>query len=172
MRSPCRFSRCASAILSGVLLLACGQNSDNSTQVNHIADVQMLANVEAWEAAGADGNHQVVTETESNADYYAPSNYLKYPDEVRSLIRRADIENGHCRGNSGNNPETLRACNRRERIMAELEKTGWCWGGSQVGYLQHWLKCADDPYYRPGGHGPKFLYSDEEINELTQSHEQ
>jgi hypothetical protein len=44
--------------------------------------------------------------------------------------------------------------------LKELEKKGWCWGGSQYGYLEHWLECADDPHYRPAGSIPSFSEAD------------
>jgi hypothetical protein len=96
-----------------------------------------------------------------------PPNYRKYPIAVRSLIRRTDIEDNHCRGDFGDDPETLRACNRRYYLLIALEKKGWCWGGADVGYLEHWLKCADDPDYRPGGYGSKPPYSRKDIEEVA-----
>jgi len=99
-------------------------------------------------------------------NYYPLSRYGKYPLSVRWLIRKADIEDGQCRGIF--DKYTLYACNRREVIMFELEKRGWCYGGSLVGFEMHWLKCADDPYHRPGGHGPDALYTKEEIEEMTE----
>ncbi|HEU0309629.1 MAG TPA: hypothetical protein VFR36_00220 [Sphingomicrobium sp.] len=138
-----------------VLLAACSQ--DPSNEVDR-SDKQRLAD-QATNASTAD---------KEDLKYYPISKYEKYPESVRSLIRQADRENDRCRGRFDD--QTMYACNRRELIMAELEKMGWCWGGSDVGYLEHWLKCADDPYHMPGGHGPDSLYSDQEIREVTQSH--
>lgn len=130
------------------LLVACSPHSNSEASEDHALRV----GDRTAHALGADSDE---------LKYFPLSKYKKYPDSVRSLIRRADIENDRCRGRF--NDQTLLACNRRERIMAELEKKGWCWGGSQVGYSRHWLKCADDPYYQPGGHGPDSLYSEGDI---------
>jgi len=140
------------------LLVACGQTSSDGDRLSRSETIQapapsanadLSSEVADWEGAGADNRRQ--TGEEDEGDYYAPSNYVKYPRNVRMLIRRADIENGHCRGGSGDVPETWRACNRRDRLIIELKEKGWCWGGSDVGYLEHWLKCADDPYNAQGG---------------------
>jgi hypothetical protein len=82
---------------------------------------------------------------EDDLRYFPLSKYMKYPEKVRALIRRADMENDRCRGRFEGS-KTLRACDRRDKIMKDLEHRGWCWGGSDVGYLEHWLKCAEDRY--------------------------
>lgn len=139
------------------LLAACGPDSNDgkghsgsetSHQPTSLSDAGISSRVAAWERAGAGNRYQRKNEVEG--DYYSPSNYTKYPKEVRTLIRKAHLENSQCRGGSGNEPATFLACDRRQKIIAELEKKGWCWGGSHVGYLQHWLRCTDDPDYRPG----------------------
>lgn len=108
--------------------------------------------------------HKMDTVTEDpDLRYYPLAKYRKYPETVRSLIRRADMEDDRCRGIFDN--ETLRACNRREWIMVELENKGWCWGGADVGYLEHWLKCADDPYRPRNYRRTIHLYSEKEIAE-------
>lgn len=68
-----------------------------------------------------------------------------FPREVRDPLLRNAKENSLCRGGSGGNRSTLRACNRRDGIMAELMKLGWCWGGSDTGAFMRWLRCNEDP---------------------------
>ena len=111
------------------------------------------------------GNQVVDYFDEDDLKYFPLSRYEQYPEPVKLLIRQADIENGECRGRFDKN--TLRACNRRELIMIELEKRGWCHGGSLVGYEMHWLKCANDPYYIPRDPSLNNLYSEEEIEEAV-----
>jgi len=112
-----------------------------------------------------------LTADDPDLKYFPLSKYQKYPVSVRELIRRADLENDRCREGRSDDPETYYSCNRRGRIMDELEKRSWCRGGADVGYLLHWLKCADDPYYPPEGRGPDTPYSEEGIREATQPDE-
>lgn len=137
--------------MSCILLIACGVKADSNAQTlgheippasENSAD--STPGMAQRSAEGTESKNEASSDPENSNFYYPLSKYRKYPEEVQSLIRRADIENGRCRGIFDN--ETLRACNRRELIMIELEKKGWCWGGADVGYLEHWLKCADDPY--------------------------
>ena len=96
----------------------------------------------------------VTPSSDAEADLYFPvENYRKYPRQVRELIRRNEIENDQCRG-IGEGREKYRACNRRHRLLVELERRGWCWGQGAVklhiSANNHWLPCSDDPTYRPG----------------------
>lgn len=77
------------------------------------------------------------------------------------------MENDQCRGGSGDDPETLHACNRRYHLLMTLERRGWCWGGGRIGAEDHWLRCSMDPGYRPGQLGSAPPYSEQEIAELT-----
>lgn len=53
-----------------------------------------------------------------------------------------------CRGGSGDNPETHRACDNREKLDKVIRKAGWCYGrDGQPGYLQEWERCV--PQQRP-----------------------
>lgn len=72
-----------------------------------------------------------------------------FPREIRDPLLRNAKENSLCRGGSGGNRSTLRACNRRDGVMAELMKLGWCWGGSDTGAFMRWLRCNDDPSHDP-----------------------
>jgi hypothetical protein len=101
--------------------------------------------------------------------YYPLSRYKAFPTDIRPLLQRAEMENDRCRGNSGDKPETLEACNRRYFVLLELEKRGWCWGGSQYSYKEHWLKCSQDRDYRPGQYGAKPPISEDEIQETRRS---
>lgn len=58
------------------------------------------------------------------------------------LISQWDRENTTCRGSSGDNPETLKACERREAIGAKLDRVGWCYGRKgEAGYQYQWHGC-------------------------------
>jgi hypothetical protein len=156
-------------LASAALLIACYVGSDNHEQtlrfekmptLTDSVDPQSSSDAPAQLAKQA-GQNLVFDSVpdDSGLRYYPLSKYLKYPKDVRSLIRWADMENGRCRGRFDN--ETYRACSRCDAIMFELKKKGWCWGGSDVSYLEHWLRCVDDPYYHPDEQEYSSPYSEE-----------
>ena len=102
------------------------------------------------EAAGTEPGSSAA---DASLQYFPPENYLKFPPQVRELMRRIDIENGPCQG-YGDVREKYRACNRRHRLLDELERRGWCWGQGAVerpiSANDHWLLCTKIPTYRPG----------------------
>lgn len=150
MQQISRFIGMVAAVSLGVLLTGNAPNTHSPALKKHSLKLprgansdrsEILRGVAAWKAAGA-------SDVPANMSSGKPTNYKQYPIQVRSLIRLTDLEDGRCRGRLGGAPETLRACNRRDHLLVLLEKKGWCWGGSHVGYLEHWLRCADDPDYR------------------------
>ena len=164
----------------GALVSACGLQLENGLLYADVtnrpsADGSTIPGISlsaARRKGGTASEEYQYTADRSQGSYRSPSKYLKYPQEVRLLIRHADTENDHCRGDSGDDPETLRACNRRYYLLLSLERKGWCWGGSHYGYLEHWLKCADDPDYRPGQYGSKPPFSDDDIREAARAQKQ
>ncbi|MEI4480655.1 MULTISPECIES: S1C family serine protease [unclassified Phyllobacterium] len=68
------------------------------------------------------------------------------PDsKTASLISRWFDENSNCRGGAGSDPETNKACTRREELSADLLSVGWCYGKKQdYGYQMKWHKCTSD----------------------------
>lgn len=62
--------------------------------------------------------------------------------EVSDLIRREEAANDRCRGGSGDNPATHRACSQRDGLVEQLEKLGWCYGHEgQVMADRKWEPC-------------------------------
>lgn len=60
-----------------------------------------------------------------------------------NLIKQADKLNDQCRGGSGDNPATIKACDKRDKLFDELASKGWCYGHEgQAGYERQWEKCA------------------------------
>lgn len=49
-------------------------------------------------------------------------------DDATTLIKRWQHENQLCRGGFGDNPKTLDACDRREKVAKLIKPTGWCMG--------------------------------------------
>lgn len=66
------------------------------------------------------------------------------PDaKAASLISRWFDENSNCRGGAGSDPETNKACTRREKLSADLLSVGWCYGKKHdYGYQMKWHKCT------------------------------
>ena len=63
---------------------------------------------------------------------------------TEELLKRYDAEDEGCRGGSGDNPETDRACVRREEVSARLKAAGWCFGeNAAYGYQMEWRRCGD-----------------------------
>lgn len=59
------------------------------------------------------------------------------------LISQWQDENGTCRGSSGDSPQTLAACERREAIGNKLQTVGWCYGRQgEYGYQMQWHACG------------------------------
>jgi hypothetical protein len=106
----------------------------------------------------------------SDLRYYPLRNYRRLPASVRALLRMADMENGHCGNHTGRDADGFRACNRAWRVMLTLERRGWCWGSEnrmRVSADEHWLRCRDDPAYRPGYLGSHPPFTEREIREIV-----
>lgn len=59
------------------------------------------------------------------------------------ILRHWHDENGVCRGGSGDAPETLDACERRNVIGQSLTALGWCHGRQgEAGYQHEWHRCG------------------------------
>lgn len=97
-------------------------------------------------------------------EYFDISRYADFPPDDRPLLQRANVESSRCRGESGNDPETLRACNRRHCVMLELEARGWCWGGGDSGATDHWVRCSEIPEDPPMER--ELPFSEEQISEI------
>ena len=141
-----------------------GNEGNNSTPTP--ANVARASN----SASGSEVASNAASPDSDTERYFPLSRYQSFPRQVRSLLQRADIENDHCRGNSGDDPETLRACNRRWVVMVRLEHLGWCWGserGNASSADDHWLRCSDEHGYEPGQLGRQPPYSEADIRELA-----
>ena len=64
--------------------------------------------------------------------------------EIAGLLQQYAVDNDHCRGGSGDNPETSKWCDARDRDDQQLTKLGWCYGPENVpGSKQQWQPCSD-----------------------------
>ena len=65
------------------------------------------------------------------------------PSEVAALIAREVQLNGKCRGGSGDDPATMKACAERDTLVKQIRAHGWCWGrDDQIEADKQWEKCA------------------------------
>lgn len=77
------------------------------------------------------------------------SAYAKYfpPADVQQLIEKSETLNDKCRGGSGNNPSTMKACDQRNKLLEIIKKKGWCYGSfnqDDAGYNYRWIPCKMD----------------------------
>jgi len=93
-----------------------------------------------------------------------------FPREIQLLMQREGKENSRCRGGSGGNRSTLRACNRRQVAIIELRKLGWCWGGAETEAFKRWLRCEEDENFDPAElrQTQEPYFSDEDVNEALE----
>lgn len=91
---------------------------------------------------------QVVWDPKSKKILAESSKVLRADKESKEpsrLISQWDHENGNCRGNSGDDPETWKACERRDATGAKLDRIGWCYGRKgEAGYQHQWHQCGQD----------------------------
>lgn len=59
------------------------------------------------------------------------------------LIRQWQAANENCRGGSGDDPQTEKACNARDALSRQLEAAKWCYGKKgQSSYQYKWHRCG------------------------------
>lgn len=64
------------------------------------------------------------------------------PKDVTLLIAQAETLNDRCRGGSGDDPATEKACGERDVIFRKIKAKNWCWGhDGQVGADRTWERC-------------------------------
>lgn len=89
--------------------------------------------------------------------WFPLSRYREFPAAVRPLLQRAETEAALCRGSG--NEEVMNVCNFSHKLHVQLGRLGWCWGGSDIGANEHWVRCDEDPHTAPGqleGSAPPF----------------
>ncbi|QET01120.1 hypothetical protein FOB72_03070 [Cupriavidus pauculus] len=72
----------------------------------------------------------------------APSAHGRSEYPEAQLFEQAERLNDRCRGGSGDDPATMRACDQRDAVITRLKKAGWCYGKeSDYGYQRVWQRC-------------------------------
>lgn len=66
----------------------------------------------------------------------------KIEENTKILIEKIESLNDLCRGGSGDDPKTEKACEEIDSVMKKLESSGWCWGpDSAIEADKKWIKC-------------------------------
>ena len=71
------------------------------------------------------------------------------PANVTAMMRRSIDLNSQCRGGSGDDLSTEKACDERDALSEKIEKFGWCWGSRKEDPAMaelDWLPCFEDAY--------------------------
>lgn len=64
---------------------------------------------------------------------------------VDELIASYRALNSACRGGSGDDPRTQKACAERDRAVTGLQQAGYCYGRrGQIGAQMSWHRCGAD----------------------------
>ncbi len=62
--------------------------------------------------------------------------------DVQELITKWSKLNDRCRGGSGDDPATWRACSERDVLFKQIQTRGYCWGAEgQIEADKTWQKC-------------------------------
>lgn len=61
-------------------------------------------------------------------------------ETVKTLIDKWGVEEENCRGGSGDDPNTLEACERRSVVTAQLNRLGYCYEGETTASSE-WKRC-------------------------------
>ena len=62
--------------------------------------------------------------------------------DVEALITEWQALNDTCRGGSGDDPDTMKACDSRDDVTTKLNDAGWCYGhDGQAEYQREWEAC-------------------------------
>lgn len=62
---------------------------------------------------------------------------------VETLIERWSVSDEDCRGGSGDSPKTQKACSKRDGVVDQLSKRGWCLGTHSQSRSQYeWHECG------------------------------
>ncbi|MEI9429216.1 hypothetical protein [Mesorhizobium sp. Cs1299R1N3] len=66
------------------------------------------------------------------------------------LIRQWEAANENCRGGSGDDPKTLKACGVRDTLAHQLATVKWCYGREgQSHYQYRWHRCQKGSIHYP-----------------------
>ena len=61
---------------------------------------------------------------------------------IRSMMAHEEKLNDACRGGSGDEKATVKACSQRDAMYAKIRRAGWCWGhADDVGADRRWVQC-------------------------------
>lgn len=83
-----------------------------------------------------------ILNTDKVMRYLAPATLSGPTGKDKELIDRANRLNDQCRGGSGDDQQTMKACHQRDIAMEQVRKAGWCWGPDDAySYEKRWIRC-------------------------------
>jgi hypothetical protein len=79
------------------------------------------------------------------------------------LLREIDQASTKCRSMPGDSTDGMAACEKRDRLVQEAEKAGWCWGPQEsFSHEKHWIRCSETP-----NRTPKRLWFAHDLNHVS-----
>ena len=116
--------------------------------VDYIADrLQPTGMRKPWDGAVYEAAREFIVNKCSSATARRESNAVPVassspPKDVALLIAQAETLNDKCRGGSGDDPATEKACGERDAIFRKKKEKNWCWGhDDQIGADRTWERC-------------------------------
>ena len=104
---------------------------DTQTEAQHRIDTFLNSNVKP--------SANIISATKE-----AATNNQQLDGEIKNLIAEEETLNRECRGGSGDSPETMQYCDKRDASLIKLNELGWCFGrDSQAEYEKEWVKCDE-----------------------------
>ena len=68
--------------------------------------------------------------------------------DIQSHISVENTLNSMCRGGRGDDPDTGRACDARNKTLKVINRLGWCYGKkNQAAYQMKWHPCTVNSSY-------------------------
>ena len=102
-----------------------------------------------WDGAVYEAAREFIVNKCSPAAARSESNVVPVPSDsppkdVALLIAQAETLNDKCRGGSGDDPATEKACGERDVVFRKIKAKNWCWGhDGQVGADRTWERCRN-----------------------------
>ena len=133
-----------------VAMIACHQNKDSQPLI-HRQERAGIKNAYASKPASdlLDLRKLTAQEVQNMQEYFPVKMYVRFPNDIRDLLRRADFEHDFCKaGPLPGDPDNLRSarsCDASDALLIVIEDRGWCWGGSTTESDKRWVKCRFDP---------------------------
>ena len=95
----------------------------------------------------------IAAPTSGSASQYPSYIRAHYPRTIQPLLLRESELDDQCRGETSE-ADQRRVCSARDRLVAQIEAKGWCWGSQKADASEAdktWLRCSQDRTDTAGG---------------------